>query len=490
MVCRPLARLLALLAVLLPAPLAAQGTAGSVERRLPVDRNEVVLSYAPVVREVAPAVVNIYTAKRVEIQGGFANPFFQRFFGNDLFPGMPRERIERSLGSGVIVRADGVIVTNNHVIGDADVIKVVLADRREYDAEILLADPRTDLAVLRLSGENLPTDLPVARLAARDDSEVGDIVLAIGNPFGIGQTVTSGIISATARTQIGVNDYGFFLQTDAAVNPGNSGGALVNLTGDLIGINTAIFSRTGDTSGIGFAIPSSMVRTVLNSALEGGEIVRSWIGISGRAVDAEMARALGLDRPGGVLVNDIYPGGAAERAGIEPGDILLAVAGEDILDERALRFRVATHGVGERVMIDLLRGGERLEREVEIDALPETPERNVTVLEGRHPFQLVKIGNLSPRFAEEIGLDPMRRGVVVLEIDRRAPAGRFGYVRPGDLLIHVQDVRIDRVEDVVALAGQPWETWSYRVRRGAELIDCTVFKNGAIECRRAADTGP
>ncbi|GER04913.1 hypothetical protein JCM17846_25950 [Iodidimonas nitroreducens] len=228
------------------------------------------LSYAPVVRDVAPAVVNIYTARKVAARRSvFSDPFFRRFMGDNFSFGAPRERIERSLGSGVIVRDNGVIVTNHHVIGDADVIKVVLADRREFTAEVILSDARTDLAILQIDPAGAA--LPFARLAEADDAEVGDIVLAIGNPFGIGQTVTAGIVSAKARTQIGVSDYGFFIQTDAAVNPGNSGGALVGLNGDLVGINTAIFSRTGDTSGIGFAIPASMVRSVIKAALDGGK---------------------------------------------------------------------------------------------------------------------------------------------------------------------------------------------------------------------------
>ncbi|GER08673.1 serine protease [Iodidimonas muriae] len=454
----------------------------SLVRRVPTASNEVLLSYAPVVKEVAPAVVNIYTARKVAArQSVFSDSFFRRFMGDNFSFGAPRERVERSLGSGVIVRADGVVVTNNHVIGEADTIKVVLADRREYDAEVILADARTDLAILRIdAGEE---DLPVARLADVDQMEVGDIVLAIGNPFGIGQTVTSGIVSATARTQVGVSDFGFFLQTDAAVNPGNSGGALVALTGDLVGINTAIFSRTGDTSGIGFAIPASMVRSVLRAALDEGEIIRPWLGIAGQPVTSDIARAVGLDRPGGVMISDLYEGGPAALSGLEPGDVILGIDGEDVVDERGLRFRTATREAGDHVQLLVLRDGERSVWDVELALLPEVPERQITRLDGRHPFQGITVGNLSPRFAEELGVDPMRTGVVTLEVSRRSPAGRFGFVRPGDIILNVQNEPVASVDDLLAITERPWENWVYRVRRSGRLLDCAVAKNGAVECR-------
>ncbi|RMD88598.1 MAG: Do family serine endopeptidase [Alphaproteobacteria bacterium] len=463
---------------------AAQEAAPPLVRQLPQDRAEVLLSYAPVVKKVAPAVVNIYAARTVAVRSPiFESPLVRRFLGEDFNFGIPRERIERSLGSGVIVRPEGVVVTNNHVVGKADVIKVVLADRREFDAKVVLADPRTDLAVLRLEAEG--ERFPAAALAEEDDAEVGDIVLAIGNPFGIGQTVTAGIVSATARTEVGINDYGFFLQTDAAVNPGNSGGPLVALTGHIIGINTAIYTRTGDTSGIGFAIPASMVRTVLRAALDEGEIVRTWLGLAGQPVNAELAQALGLDRPGGVLVGDLYPDGPAAEAGLRTGDVILEVNGEDVLDDRALRFRIATHPPGDKVTLTVLRDGERLEVPVKLSPLPEVPERRITKLTGPHPFQGVTIANLSPKFADELGLDPMRTGVIVLEVDPRSPAGRVGYVRPGDILVNVQNRRINSVADVVVVAKEPWETWLYRIRRGEQLLDCGVFRNGAVECRRS-----
>lgn len=454
----------------------------SMERRLPRGEGDVLLSYAPIVKDVAPAVVNIYTARKVTARRTiFDDPMFRRFMGDNFSFGAPRERIERSLGSGVIVRSEGIVVTNNHVIGDADTIKVVLADRREYEAEVVLTDAKTDLAILRI--DNGKDALPTVSLAEHDDVEVGDIVLAIGNPFGIGQTVTGGIVSATARTQIGISDFGFFIQTDAAVNPGNSGGALVALTGDLVGINTAIFSRTGDTSGIGFAIPASMVRAVLKAALGEGDIIRPWLGLSGQTVTNDIAEAVGLDRPGGVMVSALYPDGPAYRAGLEPGDVILALDGEEVVDERALRFRTATRDAGSEVGASILRDGERLVLPVTLELLPETPERTVTRLDGRHPFQGITVGNLSPRFAEELGLHPMRQGIVVLEVERRSPAGRFGFVRPGDIVLNVQNEDVGSVAELMDVTAKPWDSWVYRIRRGDRILDCGVYGNGAVECR-------
>ncbi|PCI44922.1 MAG: serine protease, partial [Alphaproteobacteria bacterium] len=300
----------------------------AADKKVPSSKIEVQLSYAPVVKRAAPAVVNIYTKRvvRTRSYSPFANdPFFQRFFG-DRLGGRPRERIQRSLGSGVIVGEDGVIVTNHHVVEGADEITVALSDRREYDAEIILDDEKADLAILRINtgGEKLPT----LKFSDSDTVEVGDLVLAIGNPFGVGQTVTSGIVSALARTQVSGQDYQFFIQTDAAVNPGNSGGALIGMNGELIGINTAIFSRSGGSNGIGFAIPANMVRHVVSSALMGGELVRPWFGGGGQAVTSDIAESLGFDRPGGILVDDIYAGGPADKAGLEQGDVILSIDGK------------------------------------------------------------------------------------------------------------------------------------------------------------------
>jgi S1-C subfamily serine protease len=270
------------------------------DRRPPASNSELKLSYAPIVQKVAPSVVNVYAAKVVENRNPlFDDPFFRRFFGN---PNMPRSGIQRSLGSGVIVDPRGLVVTNNHVIEGASEVKVALADKREFEADIVLKDARTDLAVLRL--KNTKETFPAVEFANSDDLQVGDIVLAIGNPFAVGQTVTQGIVSALARTQVGITDYQFFIQTDAAINPGNSGGALVDMSGRLAGINTAIYSRSGGSVGIGFAIPANMVRVVVASAVSGGKSVqRPWLGAKLQAVTAEIADGLGLPRPSGAPRN-------------------------------------------------------------------------------------------------------------------------------------------------------------------------------------------
>ncbi len=458
-------------------------TTAAPQSRVPRSQQEIRLTFAPVVRRVAPAVVNIYAARKVVVRSPlFADPFFRRYLGRDFAFGMPRERIQRSLGSGVLVREDGLVVTNTHVIGDADVIRVVLADRREFDAEVLLADKRTDLAVLRLKTK-ADTRFPVVPLGDSDAVEVGDIVLAIGNPFGIGQTVTSGIISATARTNIGTSDFGFYLQTDAAINPGNSGGALVGLDGRLVGVNAAIFSRTGESAGIGFAIPVNMVKAVLLAATHGGEIVRNWLGAAYQPVTPELAEALGLDRPGGVLVRMLAEDGPAARASIKEGDVIIALNGHEVLDEAALKFRLATYPAGSRVTVTVLRDGERLDIPVVLEPLPDEPAVEPTTLKGRNPFQGVTFGNLSPRLADKLGLEPLTRGVVVLKVDPRAPAAQLGWLRPGDVVEEAMGRAIHSVMDLAALDDREWEKWPFRLRRGRERLACVVYRSGAVDCR-------
>ena len=472
----------ALLGLSAPGVASAQDGEG-VTRVVPESYEQVRLSFAPLVKRVAPAVVNIYTRRVVQVRSSplLSDPFFQRFFGDNFSFGMPRERVQGSLGSGVIVRETGVIVTNNHVIGRADSITVVLADRREFEAEVVLADERTDLAILQIdtAGETLPT----LNLADSDDIEVGDLVLAIGNPFGVGQTVTSGIVSAVARTQVGISDLGFFIQTDAAVNPGNSGGALVGADGSLLGINTAIYSRSGGNNGIGFAVPANMVQSVITGALSDGVIMRPWIGVAGQTVDSDLAASLGLDRPGGVLVDDVYAGGPAGRAGIRPGDVILDVDGREVVDERGLRFRVATLADGARVDVGVLRAGGRESVPVALALPPEDPPRDLRVLDGRHPFQGVKVGNLSPRFADELGIDPLSSGVIVLELQRGSPAARRQFVRPGDIVLALNDERVTTAEQLDGLLTEPQQQYVYRLNRRGRTIECGILGSRSFYCR-------
>jgi serine protease Do len=444
-------------------------------RVVPESRAQVTFSYAPVVKRTAPAVVNIYARKIVKQRSGpalFDDPFFKRFFGKDFpFGGAPKERIQNSLGSGVLVRADGVVVTNNHVIADAQEITVVLSDRREFDAEIVLADDRTDLAVLRIDADG--EVLPSLDFSDSDALEVGDIVLAIGNPFGVGQTVTSGIVSALARTRVGVADYRSFIQTDAAVNPGNSGGALVGMDGNLVGINTAIFSKSGGSLGIGFAVPANMVRAIVDSAIEGRPLVRPWLGFDGRAVTADLALALEMPRPVGVIVETIYEGGPADEAGLTPGDVVMAVNGHDVEDAQALRFRLATRRIGETVDLTVLRKGRDRTVTMPLKAPPEDPPRNTTMLEGKHPLAGARIGNLSPALVEELGLKGQPRGVFVLAVVKRSPAARLG-VRPGDILQSVNGKEIELVRDGVKALKSGATSWNIAIRRGDRVLQVEV----------------
>jgi Do/DeqQ family serine protease len=452
--------LLALL-ILSPLPLAAQD-------QVPASREEVQLSFAPVVKRTAPAVVNVY-AKRIEKQretGLMADPFFRRFFGEDGGFGRPRERVANSLGSGVIVDPRGYIVTNNHVIKDGVDIRVVLSDRREFEAKLLLADERTDLAVLKIEGE----DEVFASLAFADSDnlEVGDLVLAIGNPFGVGQTVTSGIVSALARTQVGVMDYQFFIQTDAAINPGNSGGALVDLKGNLIGINTAIYSRSGGSIGIGFSIPSNMVKVVVQSA-EGGstQVKRPWLGVDLQDVTPDIAESLGMARPEGTLVIKLHPRSPLAEAGLKRGDVIVAIDGKAVEGAREFGFRVGTAPIGETRIIEYKRSEESYEARVKLVAAPETVPRDETPIDGRSPFSGMKVANLSPAVAEDIGLSSEASGVVVTEVTD-APAAR--YFKKGDIILGVNAKEVLTVDDLREAVAVQTRRWGIVIKRGGRSL--------------------
>src|SRR5437899_1156986 len=402
--------------------------AGALAQALPTDRSELAYSYAPLVKRVSPAVVNIYTTTTARVQRRLTFPF----------PGMPLppqagERVQNSLGSGVLVRPDGLIVTNAHVVKGADEIRVVLADRREFEAKLITQDERYDLALLRIdtSGEKFP----FLEMRDSDSIEVGDIVLAIVNPFGLNQTVTSGTISAVARSAGGVGDSSFFIQTDAAINPGNSGGALVSLDGRLIGINTAIYSQTGGSVGIGFATPSNIVARVVATGMAGGRIVRPWLGISMQRVTADIASGLGLARPAGLVVKDVYPKGPGEKAGFKRNDVIVAVRDLPIDNEASLRFRLATLSVGDTVPVRVIRGGKEITLEVPLMAPPEDPPRDRSLLDGRQPLSGATVVNMSPAIADELGLIEWKDGVAVVEVQPGSYAGRF--LRPGDMVTAV-----------------------------------------------------
>jgi Do/DeqQ family serine protease len=452
-----------LVSALLATPSLAQ------DRRVPTSAAELRLSYAPIVQRVQPAVVNVYAAKMVQNHNPFLDdPIFRRFFG---LPGGQQEQMQRSLGSGVMVDASGLVVTNVHVIEGADQVKVSLSDKREFEAEIVLKDSRSDLAVLRLKDAH--EKFPTLDFANSDELMVGDVVLAIGNPFGVGQTVTHGIISALARTQVGITDYQFFIQTDAAINPGNSGGALVDMTGKLAGINTAIYSRSGGSQGIGFAIPANMVRVVVASAKSGGKAVRRpWLGAKLQSVTPDIADSLGLKTPSGALVASIVTGSPAARAGLKASDLITAIDGQPIDDPNAFDYRFATHPLGGASQIDVIRGGKQLKLSVALETAPDT-DRNEITLGGHSPFQGATIANISPAVADELHLDADTDGVVITELPEDSTAANVGFQK-GDIILAVNNKKISRTGDLDKVTRDQSRLWRITLLRGGQQINVTL----------------
>ena len=453
----------ALLVLLAASPTMAQ------DRRVPTSAAELRLSYAPIVQRVQPAVVNVYAAKVVQNHNPLLDdPIFRRFFG---VPGQQPEQMQRSLGSGVMVDPSGLVVTNNHVIEGADQVKVSLSDKREFEAEIVLKDARSDLAVLHL--KDVHEKFPTLDFANSDELQVGDVVLAIGNPFGVGQTVTHGIISALARTQVGITDYQFFIQTDAAINPGNSGGALVDMTGKLAGINTAIFSRSGGSQGIGFAIPANMVRVVVASARSGGKAVkRPWLGARLQAVTPEIAETLGLRLPNGALVANVVPGSPAARAGMKPSDLIVAIEGQAIDDPNAFDYRFATRPLGGAAEVDVQRSGKVVKLSVPLETAPDGG-RNEIVLTTRSPFQGAKVANISPAVADEMHLDTDTEGVVVTDIAGDSTAANVGFQK-GDIILGVNNQKIARTSDLEKATKDGSRLWRIKLVRGGQQISVTL----------------
>lgn len=422
------------------------------DRVVPQSEAQMQLSFAPVVKKTAPAVVNIYTKRTVSTRSRhpFANdPFFAPFFRDDIFRGRMRKQIESSLGSGVIVDPAGLVVTNTHVIRDAEEITLGLADGREFAAKLALADEASDLALLRIE-ELGDAQLPYVTLKPSETLEVGDIVLAIGNPFGVGQTVTSGIVSAQGRSSLNINDFNFFIQTDAAINPGNSGGALVALDGGVVGINTAIYSRDGGSLGIGFAVPSEMVASVIaaEKAGQSGDkgIVRPWLGVTSQNMSADIAASLGLETPQGTLITALHPASPLKKAGVKVSDVILSLNGNMIRDASEMKFRMATVPLGQKANVEIIRQGKKINVEVEAMAPPDDPPRNQSVLQGRHLLNGAVIANLNPSVAVELGMHTDDLGVVVMEVPRGTSASRV--LSPGDLLLEINGVEIKTVKDV------------------------------------------
>lgn len=433
-------------------------------REAPPDAATMRLSFAPVVRKAAPAVVNVFSRRVVRTQ---MDPFWGMFMGG----GIPQDRIAQSLGSGSIVRSDGVVLTNHHVIEGAQEITVVTSDRREWPAKVLLDDPRADLAVLKIDthGERLPA------LAIDDsaDVQVGDLVLAIGDPFGVGQTVTNGIVSALSRSGVGGSDFSSFIQTDAAINPGNSGGPLVDMSGDLIGVNTAILSGSGTSSGVGFAIPAPLARQVVETALGGAHaVVRPWLGLKTQAITGEMASSLGMAAPEGVVASDVWPGGPAAQAGVVAGDVIETVNGQPVNDPTGLNYDVATLGPGSTVTLQVRsQGGAMRTLKVRLETPPNAPARDQRTIAGQNPLNGATVINLSPAAANDLGLDPfLGAGVVVTAV-----SGYSGtLLQPGDFIRELNGQKVTSAGQLAQLVAQPARAWTITIQRGDRIVTAQV----------------
>ncbi|HHI82635.1 MAG TPA: Do family serine endopeptidase [Rhizobiales bacterium] len=452
--------------------LALQPVPARAQRTVPSNRQAIQYSFAPIVKRVTPAVVNVYVRHTQRIfRSPFADdPFFRRFFGRRL--GRPSRRMQNSLGSGVIVSRDGIVVTNNHVIkgGGRTEIKVALADKREFDARVVLRDEASDLAILRIKSNQ--TNFPFLEFEDSDRLEVGDLVLAIGNPFGVGQTVTSGIISAQARSKRSKSGTQIFIQTDAAINPGNSGGALVTMNGRLAGINTAIYSRSGGSNGIGFAIPSNLVRLVVDSALTGRRIERPWLGAKLQSVTRDIAEAVGLQRVAGALVAKVYRGGSAQKAGLKPGDVIVSIDGHPIADARTVQYRLTTRGIGNVAKMGIMRAGRLIVLHLKVSPAPRQSPQDVRDLIGEHPLDGVRVRNLNPALADDLGIRT-ETGVVVMGVRRGGYGANLG-LRRGDVIVSVGRIKITDVRQLARLMKLRPEYWSIVVRRGRQVLSMRV----------------
>ncbi|MBA4172175.1 MAG: serine protease [Hyphomicrobium sp.] len=443
------------------------------QKRVPPPSREVAqYSFAPIVRLAAPAVVNVYVRSRVQaFNSPFADdPFFRRFFGEQF--GQPSERVQSSLGSGVIVSPEGIVVTNTHVIkarGETE-IRVALSDKREFDAKVVLQDEKTDIAVLKIEGGD--GRFPTIAIEDSDTMEVGDLVLAIGNPFGVGQTVTSGIVSALSRSEVGRSDAQVFLQTDAAINPGNSGGALVDMSGKLVGINTMIFSKSGGSQGIGFAIPSNLVRLYVDSALTGRRVERPWLGAKLEAVTRDIAEALGIERVAGAVVMRVADKGPAAKAGLQPGDVIVRIDGFEVADPRSVYYRLTTRGAGNTARIEVVRKGRPQDINLPLQPPPQPGRDDVRNLSGNHPFDGARVSNILPGLAEEMGLDE-GEGVVVVSVRQGTIAARLGF-QPADVILQIGTVEVSSVVDLERAVVERQRTWQVAVKRGGRVLKLQV----------------
>lgn len=417
--------------------------------------------FTEIAKVVTPAVVNISSTKiirRESVSPFSGDPFFRDFFGEDPFHDfrLPRKWKEQSLGSGVIASSDGYIITNNHVIEKAEEIKVSLSDKRDFKGKLIGSDPKTDIAVIKIDAKNLPT-IP---WGDSDKLKVGEFVLAVGNPYGLNQTVTMGIISAVGRANVGIADYEDFIQTDAAINPGNSGGPLVNIRGEIIGINTAIFSRTGGYQGIGFAVPSNMAKSVMEQLIKKGKVIRGWLGVSIQEINTELAREFGLKDLKGALVGDVTPQSPASKAGIKKGDVILNYNGKVVDNVGNLRNMVAQTPAGTRVKLRIVRNKKEMEVEAVIAELPkELPESSMSGREGfegeegENVLSGITVRELTKEMARELNLSKRERGVVVIKVESGSSAEESGLKR-GDLIKEINHKEVTGLKEYNRIASK------------------------------------
>ncbi|WP_306153879.1 trypsin-like peptidase domain-containing protein [Roseovarius sp. MMSF_3281] len=435
------------------------------ETRVPGSQAEISMGFTPVVKRAAPAVVNIYARRIVNVRSSpFAgDPFFQNLFNNF---GVPQQRVQNSLGSGVILSEDGIVVSNYHVVGEATDIRVVLKDRREFEAKVLLSDEESDLAILRM--QDAPS-LPALTLRDSDTVEVGELVLAIGNPFGVGQTVSSGIVSGLARSGTSTgNARGYFIQTDAPINPGNSGGALVDINGQLIGINTSILSRSGGSNGIGFAIPSALVAQFVAQAKAGNtEFQRPWAGLGGQSVTADMVEGLGLDRPGGIIISQVHPDSPFAKAGILPGDVITQVDGLPVNTPAEMIFRMSVKGLGQEVKLTYFRDGNRDAMPIRLIAPPNQPPRNETTTGNRSAIPGMTLSTVNPAVIAEYDLPLTAEGVVV---DEPGQVGARAGLRQGDILLSINDLLPETSDEASQILRDARNRLALEIQRGTRRL--------------------
>jgi serine protease Do len=436
-------------------------------------------SYAPVLKSVLPAVVNISSSRVVRARSESPEemmPFFRQFFGGEDGDGsfalpQPRDHREKSLGSGVVVSPEGYILTNNHVVDGATDVRVTLSDKRELQGRVVGTDPKTDIAVLKIEASNL---FPIT-IGDSSKAEVGDTVLAIGDPFGVGETVTKGIVSATGRGNLGIEDYEDFIQTDAPINPGNSGGALINDRGELIGINTAIITHgSGGNQGIGFAVPSNLARTVMEEILKNGKVTRAYLGIYPQDVTPAIAKAFGEKDPRGVLVGDVSPNSPAQAAGLRRGDIILEVNSKPITDSNQLRMTISMMQPGSEAKLKVVHDGSQRELTIKLHELPtEQAENNNATGDQQQASAGIEVANLTPNIAQQLNLPPTTTGVVVKHVNPSSPLADSG-LREGDVVQEVNHQPVKNVSDFYKAMHKDATNPLLLVNRGGRTLFITA----------------